>query len=238
MVRSNLIKKAAFLFFLGSHILLIGNTGYKNLSDAGLWTTVAVEYNIRPRYTLILSEEVRLYENTTRLNLLFTNVGLRYKINKHLSSSLSYRAIQLFNNESSFTFKQRIQWDILSKKKFRRVELSYKHRLQGEFKTGNPNSEVLFPKLFSRNRIRIKYTINKYFRSYASVELRYPFRTKLKPETAWNHWDRIRYQAGIDFKIKSGNTLGIYYLMQQKFSTKCAPEKLYVIGIEYTLNIK
>jgi hypothetical protein len=200
--------------------------------DAGLWTTTNLEWGINSRYTFILTEEIRLKENFTQLNLLYTNVGIEYKIFKFLKTSISYRSIQKAMLDQTFSYRHRIQWDINAKKKLGSFELSYRHRLQSEVRDLNSSDDGYLPEWYSRSKFQLKYNVSKVFGPYFAIELRYQIKDPRKPESD-NLWHRVRYQSGVDYKVNSHNYVGLYYLIQKEFNIK-EPQDLYIVGLEYT----
>ena len=203
--------------------------------DAGLWTTATLEYGLNSKFCLFITQEMRLKENLSRLNLFYTNLGLEYKIVKNLKTSLSYRQIHKFTPENYFSFRHRIQWDIGLKKSAGNFELSYRHRLQAEVRNVHSSEIGHLPEWYSRNKFQIKYSRNNKVEPYISVELRYQLFNPRNPESDYI-WHRVRYQGGIDYKINSHHTMGFYYLMQDEFNI-IDPQKMYIIGIEYTLKL-
>ena len=58
-------------------------------SDAGSWNTFSISYAFNKKLALLFTEELRLKENYSRLNLFYTNVGVEYT-----STRVIDRAIQ------------------------------------------------------------------------------------------------------------------------------------------------
>lgn len=203
--------------------------------DAGLWTTATFECNLNSKFGLFITQEMRLKENFSRLNLLYTNLGLEYKFEKNFKTSLSYRQIHKFMPENYFSFRHRVQWDITFKNNVENFELSYRHRLQAEVRNVYSSDKGYLREWYSRNKLQIKYDLNKKYAPYFSVELRYQILNPRNPESNYV-WHRIRYQTGIDHKINSHHSMGLYYLMQDEFNI-IDPQNIYIIGIEYTYKL-
>ena len=116
-------------FYLG-----IGKTVAQNYPDAGSWNTFNVEYGINSRFTALFTEEYRIKENFSRLNLFYTNLGIEYKVTKYIKAALVYRFIDKYQDDNSFSFRHRLMLDLTLKKKFGKLGLSYRQRLQAEEK--------------------------------------------------------------------------------------------------------
>lgn len=203
--------------------------------DAGLWTTATIEYGINSKFGFFVTEEMRLKENFTRLNLFYTNVGLEYKFNSNFKTALAYRPTQKFMPDNSFSYRHRLQWDVVLKKSSGNFDLSYRHRLQADVRNLYSSDIGAVPEWYSRSKFQLKYNISKQWAPYFSVEFRYQIFDPKNPESD-QVWHRVRYQGGIDFKLNSRNYLGIYYLIQNEFNI-IDPERIYIIGLEYTFKL-
>lgn len=75
-------------------VALIGEENFikaQTPADAGIWATINFELNTNSRTTFFLTEEIRTKEEFRQLDLVYTNIGMQYKISKHLKSSLGYK---------------------------------------------------------------------------------------------------------------------------------------------------
>lgn len=221
---------AAFLFTVN-----VNTSIAQDSPGLGFWTTATVEYGLNKKWNVFVTEEFRLKENLTRLNLFYTNVGVEYKITKNLKTSLVYRSTQKFMPNNFFSFRHRIQWDVTVKKEYGKFDLSYRHRLQSEVKNIYSSDIGRLPEWFSRSKFQVKYDLDKPYTPYVSVEFRYQILDHQNPRTNLL-WHRVRYQGGIDYKLNSHHYFGLYYLIQDEFDIE-NPERLYIIGLEYTFKI-
>ena len=78
----HLLNKIKILFLL----LLLNTAIYAQWDDAGMWNTFSIEKGITKKFSIALDEELRLRENFTQLNLLYTNLGVNYKLFKFLKT--------------------------------------------------------------------------------------------------------------------------------------------------------
>ena len=65
--------------------------------DAGSWNTLNVEKEIDSKFTALFTEELRLKENFSRLNLFYTNLGIEYKINNNNTFTAYYLIQREYN---------------------------------------------------------------------------------------------------------------------------------------------
>jgi hypothetical protein len=205
-------------------------------SDAGHWTTLSVDYSINKKWSIIAAEEIRFRENYSRLNLLFTNIGLEFNANKYVKSALVYRFINKLDDDNSFTFRHRLMWDIIAKYKYIRWSFLYRHMLQGEYRSYFTDEFGKLPEIYSRSKIEIGYNINKKWSTYLSAEMRYQIHD-YKRIVSEDNWHRIRVQAGIDYKLNKYSKIGTYYLIQKAFNVANL-ENIYITGLEYSMSLK
>lgn len=207
---------------------------YSQQSDAGMWNTFSIEKKINKRFSLGIDEELRFKENFTRLNLLYTNLGIIYRPNKEVKIALIYRLIEKYEDDDYFSYRNRLMLDISYKYKIKSLSLSYRSRIQSEVRNFYSSDKGKIPEWFWRNKFEVKYNIKKYS-PYIGTELRYQIKDPRNPETD-SGWHRIRIFGGVDYKINNMNSCGIYYLVQREWLT-LNPQNIYILGLEYTIDL-
>jgi hypothetical protein len=207
---------------------------YSQQSDAGMWNTFSIEKRITKKYSIGIDEELRFKENFTRLNLLYTNLGIIFRPNKEIKLAFIYRLIEKYEEDDYFSYRNRLMLDISYKYKIKSFSLSYRSRVQSEVRNYYSSEKGKVPEWFWRNKFEVKYSIKKYS-PYVGTELRYQFTDPRNPETDFG-WHRIRIFGGVDYKINNQNTCGIYYLIQKEWLT-LNPQNLYILGLEYSIDL-
>jgi hypothetical protein len=203
--------------------------------DAGMWNTISIEKEITKKFSLILDEEIRLRDNFSQLNLLYTNFGASYKIIKGLKVALIYRLIEKYEGTNyTFSFRNRLMLDISYRYKIQDFSISYRSRLQYEVRNYYSSDKGKLPEKFWRNKFEVKYDINK-FTPYVGVELRYQMNDP-RNQLADGGWHRARYFIGVDYDINKRNSVGIYYLIQREYYV-VDPMDLYILGLQYSLTL-
>ncbi len=211
---------------------LISQDQAKVFRDAGMWNTLNIKKKLNKKFSLVLTEELRLKENYTQMNLTYTDIGLEYNLGNKIKTSLVYRSIQKFIYDNPISYRNRLMWDISYKKRFNKWTFQYRHRLQAEVKNYSTSKNGHLWEWFSRSKFLFKYELNKRISPYFSTELRYQITDPRSPEYDYG-FHRSRYQLGIDYKVNSKQELGVYYLFQHEFNLSNLME-LYIIGVEYS----
>lgn len=211
------------------------STFAQSTNDAGLWTTFNIQKDLKKNVSVFLTEEFRLRENFTRLNLFYTDLGVAVRPFKFLKVSLAYRMIDKFLIDNTFSYRHRLMLDISLKKKAGQFSLSYRHRLQSELRNVYSSADGIVPEWYSRSKFELKYDTDEPVRPYISAEFRYQINDPRNVESD-KTLHRQRYIVGLDYKRNDRDTFGFYYLIQNEFNVS-APENIYIVGLEYTLTL-
>ena len=231
----DMMRKRIFLLMCCLHCIFLSKAiAQKNYPDAGSWNTFNVEYGINSHFSGLFTEEYRVKENFSRLNLFYTNIGVEYKVNKYFKAALVYRFIDKYQDDNSFSFRHRIMLDLTLKKKLGKFGLSYRQRLQAEKKDIYTSKRGYLTEWYSRNKLQAKYDLDKPYAPYVSVELRYQIHDLRNMESE-RTWHRARYVVGVDYELNHKSTFGIYYLIQKEWSV-LSPQDQYIVGLEYTIS--
>lgn len=204
--------------------------------DAGSWNTFSINYSLNKKWTILFTEECRIRENYSRLNLFYTNLGVEYKYSKFLKTALVYRLTNKFREDNRFSIRHRLMWDVVAKYGFGKLFVSYRHRLQVENRDINSSIDGYIPEWYSRNKFEISYQLTKKVSPYFSAEIRYQIHDPRNVDSD-ETWHRNRYQGGVDYEWSKKSKFGVYYLIQHEYNI-ASPENIYITGLEYTLNLK
>ena len=217
-------------------LLLIARFAVAQQTDAGLWTNFTIEKEITKKWSLYVEQEVRLKENYSQLDRLYTEIGGSYKPAKGLKISLAYRFIakedlvKYYWND--FRFGHRAMFEIFYKYRYRSLTFLYKTRIESEMKYIYSSDKGKVAGWHWKNKFEIKYRLMR-FEPFIGTELRYQFRDPRHPESDWL-LNRIWIYAGVDISIIKYHTLGIYYLLQKEWNLTNA-ENRYILGLQYSI---
>ena len=210
---------------------------FSQQNDLGMWNTFNFEYKLSKKFSLNATEEFRLKENLSQINLFYTNLGVSYRFNENFKFSPTYRFIQKRFDDGFFGMKHRLMLDFSYKHKFGPLNFSTRTRLQGEI--AYPNASALWKNIeyYWRQKFDFSFDLNSSrFSPYFGIETRVQFYTPYIKEFQGFGFSRTRIYAGCDFKINLYNTVGAYYLIQNDFQVN-DPTTLYIIGLEYSLSL-
>lgn len=226
----------AWIFFISVFFLVCikQNAQTGTGPDACLWTTLNLEKKFSNNLAVLYTQEFRLRENLSQINLFYSDIGVEYGLIKNLKTSLSYRNIQKVLPEGWVSLRHRITWDLNYKKKFNHLSLHYRNRIQTEYRNIYTSVKGKLPEWFWRQKFTAKYELSKRLTPYAAIEFRYQI-TDPRNQKDDRAWHRVRYQAGCDYQLDKRKSIGAYYLIQNEFETS-DPNELYVLGLELTIS--
>ena len=204
--------------------------------DSGNWTTFSVQHEFKKKFSLNIDQEFRIKENYSRMNLLYTNIGVSYKINKHLKVEPSFRHIDKFLIDGRISFRHRLTMDVTYKHKFGKLTISERARYQTEVKNVLSSRRGWQAEQYLRMRTGVDYKINDVFTANYNCEFRYQINVPGNDVVYNGVWHRIRNVLGVDINFNSKNTLNLYYLIQNEFNIG-DPENISISGIQYTIKI-
>lgn len=221
-----------FLLFLKSGV---SSFAQSQPEDAGMWNTFSIEKEFTKKFSVGIDEELRLRDNFSRLNLLYTNLGVSYKVIKGIKVSLIYRSIEKYLGDNrTFSYRNRLMLDISYRYKISELTFAYRSRLQSEVRDYYSSQKGKIPEWFWRNKFEFKYDIKKYT-PYLGTEIRYQIKDPRNPETN-EGWHRLRVYWGVDYNINKRNSVGVYYLIQREYGVY-NPQNFYILGLQYSLTI-
>ena len=238
MLKINLHKMKKIIFIISIIHLpfyILHSSSFAQHNDAWQWTTLSIEKKITPKMSVIVDEELRLFNNISRINLFYTNIGTSYKINNYFKVAGVYRWIEKSKPDGIYSSRHRFYIDAFFKYKYNPVTFVYRARLQTQVRDINSNEDGTVPESYWRSKFDFKFDLNRDYTPYIAAEFRYQFANNRLME-ANNTFDRGRYYIGCDYEINKRNSFGLYYMIQREFNVN-DPETDYTIGLAYSLSL-
>ena len=222
-MRSSVICLLFLLFFLGS--------GAQEVRDFGLWGTISYGGDINDDIDFSIEQEVRMEQNATTPGVIFTSVGLDYRLSRAFQVGLNYRFILNDRDGGIYGHRHRAMLDLQYREIIRQWTFAYRVRGQSEIRTRNYANEYGFaPTADIRNTFKTVYQLNRRFELYTSFDLRVLWSDPRTPD--FRGIDRFRYRLGTDVLIAREQSIGIFIQHQREINIS-NPEVEFMIGLEY-----
>jgi hypothetical protein len=222
---SKSVRLLVFLIFTTG--LLFCSPLYGQENDAGLWTSVSFEAKVVKKLTANISQELRFNENFTELGTSFTDAGLEYKINKYIQVAANYRFIQKRRIDDYYSFRHRIYVDVKYGRKIMPFEINWRGRFQDQFADLGRASNGGIPEYYLRNKLGLKYDLNKPYSPYISIELFSPLNYPRGIA-----FDNIRTTAGMDYEFTKHHKIELFYMIQKELNVS-KPQTDFIFGLGY-----
>jgi hypothetical protein len=136
-------------------------------------------------------------------------------------------------NKQGHEYMFRYQFDAVFKQKIDRVMVSFRLRYQNKNQLGLSESEGDIPTEYTRYRMGLSYKVKPLklnVKLFGEV-----FNEPRSPEKN-KGFNRHRYTLKLSRKFKNFGTLGIFYALQDDYSTPIKKSKS-IVGLKYSYNI-
>lgn len=215
--------------------LFITVSAHAQSNDFGMWNTVSINKEFTDKFSVGVDQELRLRENCSTINLVYTNFGATYKVTDFFKVGLVYRFIDKHKDDYTWGVRHRAYIDLTFKVKPAKFSIAYRARFQSEWRGAGYESDLgNVPEVFMRNQVKIGYNATDEIQPYIGTEVRWQIQNPRIPYH--ESIDRARYFAGVNYEINKHNTVGTYFLIQKEVNVMDR-QSLYILGLEYTLNL-
>ncbi len=200
--------------------------------DLALWIGLNLEKKINKKISLELSQQNRINENISTYGRGSVDLALTYKLIKGIRLMGSYTYLKRPNSDNSFTNEHRLSTALLLKKNIGHWDFSYRSMVQMRFKDIYSSKNGKTPKYYWRNKVGIKYKLNKYLSPYLTEEFYYPFN-----QTKINGFSKSRSVLGFDYTLNRKTQVGTYFLYQHELNAPKTTQRDFVFGLEFSYQL-
>ena len=229
------------VFLLLAAMLLVAQPAKSQSDDFGMWYELGVEKKLSKKWSLGLEGELRTRNNSKTTDRWAAGLSAEYKIVKGLKASVSYVFLNN-NNEEKLTFKSdgytpkkwtpgywgtrhRFNVSLTGSADWKRFSFSLRERWQYTYRPEAADKRYKFvynddDELTGYNMEAVKGKGKHVLRSRLQIGYDIPM-CKLDPFVnvemfnAKGGIQKMRYQAGIDYKIKKQHVLSLTYRYQR-----------------------
>jgi len=173
--------------------------------DLRMWTGVKIEKTFAKDWRISLEEEVRLRHNVSEVGKYFTELGIRYRINKNFALGGAFRFTRDRNNAEGFDNMGRYHLDLRYRGRVDFLTLYYRLRYQREADGLNMfDMSVRNEKLF-RNRIGLKVNSLDWVEPFVTAEVFQEISPYVAPQfISWRFVAGAAFEPGNFGEIKAG----------------------------------
>lgn len=214
-------------------LLMHSSISMAQVWDFSTWHRVKVGGDLNKKLSLSVEHQLRLFDNSRKIDDTFTEVGVNYDLPKGFELAGAYR-LAWSDSKYGFLNTHRYNIDVSYGRKIWKLKADLRARFQHR-----PSTSLLNERLEPQESpmfIRLKFSIayNKLKKWKPGLE----FETFIRVDNpAENGAHRFRYRAFLDYDLPKRQSLGLFYMLQTDYSGK-TPEFSSVVGVNYAYEWK
>lgn len=221
----------AFLLLLLNAALSLLAQETKVVSDLHLWTGVQLEKTFAKDWTVSLGEEFRFKHDISEINNYFTELGIRYRINKNFALQGNYRFTRDRKQDQSYENLSRYNFDLRYKGKLDFLTIKYRLRYQKEMEGFRMAEHNIPYETYMRHRIAFIINKMEFVEPYVSGEI-----FKLFMPTSYPRFEYMRLLLGLKYDMdKAGEIKAAFGFNRELVSTQ--PATIYMMRLNYTYKL-
>jgi predicted porin len=224
-----MLKKLYILFAI---VLFIPCIAESQVKDFDTWITLELKGSLFKHVKYDLTPELRLWDNSTRVESMLTELDVSVPFAKYFELGVLYR-YQLDITEPDYN--QRInRFGVFGQitYKVKRLKISYTGTYQQEYTNLNTSELGNVPENQHRHKIGLKYNIRKSkITPFASAEMYFTVKPAWKAQES-----KLRTSIGLEYKFSKKINAYIDYKYQKQFNnTNAKTDYILGMGMEYDL---
>ncbi len=174
--------------------------------DGQAWQGISLEYKANDKFTLLLTDEVRLDQNVSEFQLNLINLEVIYDLKKRVKLAGGYRfSLMPIVDRHRLYITPRLRHEL----KNINTKIYFSTQFQYEFDKKQNNTAHLRPKLLFQYEPKFPDKIEPFI----ATELFYRF-------TPDNNPDQFRIYTGLDYKLTKQITFKIAYIHAREFNVE------------------
>lgn len=214
------ICRCIFLF-----ILFAAKSVSAQYRDAGMWLSAGVSARLNKSFDASVVPEIRLNENISAWQSLFSDFGLEYKLSKNFFTTYTHR-MGIRNRDTYTELRNRGQLGFGIKLKWREFSFTLQTRYQLSIDAARSENDPDFTSTF-RTKGQIKYSGIKKTELSASYEV-----FNNSSQYGGFEWQNWRAAIQVERKYKKVNFISVGYLIQRDLTSKI-PETDYIVTANF-----
>lgn len=183
-------------------------------TDGGLWNSVSVEKGVIKKLDLNVELGVRLDQDMTDWESVFTDISVKYKVNDLIRTAFTYRLGMKFDDAGLPVSRHRGAFDISLGTEWRDLDIGYRIRYQANTSGVTAAESGIEFKNALRNKLSLSHKIIKRTRLEASGEIFVGYN-----ERYGNEISDYRLKLGVERRLKKRQYLSLGALYQSEVRT-------------------
>lgn len=214
-----------------SFIIILPSLVWSQEKDFGIWYCLNAEIGLIKHLDLDLSGNIRTFRDASKIDESFGEIGLTYKVSKHVSFGGAYRLTGRLEDDSEYHNIHKWFAYIKGSGDLRNLSFSGRFMFQIQQKTYMKNAEDSIPYYHGRLKLAAKYKFQGFpIDPYISYEAFWPM---FKPTE--NQIDKNRFTLGLEYKMKKKRSFELEYIFQRDYKPHLSD--ISIIALVYNFKI-
>ncbi len=203
------------------------------ISDFQTWSTISLVKEFDFDLKLSLSEEFRLYENSTKIDEYFTELGIEYKLNKYFAFGGGYRYITNYTKKGNIKTENRFDAKVVFDFSIDRFSFDYRLKYQTD-NENSTNDNVTKPFEHTlRNQLKISYNIKGIkLEPYILSDLYYSINLDDISE-----FSKLKNSLGLEYELSKKNSFDLFLMTERELNITDFERNL-ILGLGYKYKFK
>lgn len=197
--------------------------------DAALWVNLFFEKKLSDKVDLHVEFKNRFNNNLNDYGLGYADIGGSFSLNKQVKFQAELGYGKTRNVNGSYSNRYRGNVAIILKKEIGALSVLYRNQLQLRMRDVYTSEYGKIPQYIDRNKLTIKYELNKRFTAYVYEELYLPFDQRKNKGLS-----RSRSAAGLEFNITKKITIEGFFIYQHELNAFNRTNRDFIYGIGYS----
>jgi hypothetical protein len=224
-MKMTMIRRISILFIT----ILLTVSVFAQDKDFGIWYGVSASHKVTKKLGVDLSADVRTFNKAAKIEEAFLEGGLSYEFNKYLEAAGSYRLSKSIEDNDSYYFRHKFFVDVKGTLPAGNFSFSARLRFQARTKTYIQDANDEHPDYTGRVKVKAVYKTPVFpINPYVYVE---SFTPMFSDKT--RSIEKIRYSAGLDFKIAKKHSVELEYILQHDYLPHLSD--LNIISVNYNI---
>ena len=213
------------LFF--SLSLSLSFIGYSQVTTGNAWVSTGISYRVSG-FTLGLEEGIRFTD--ADINQTYSDVSVKYKINKYLRTGFTWRNAQKNGFLDATRIDNRFSGDIIGRYKKKKTLTFIRLRYQSKYKDWFVSKNGHLPESYVRTKLGFRYSLRKKMSLETAAESYYAFKNEA------NYINRYRIYFGVNYQIKKQHAVELNYIYQSE-TQEANPEAGHILSLSYSYDL-
>lgn len=196
--------------------------------DARLWMNLNLSKRYDNGFEWQVTVQNRLNNNMSQYNG-YVSPLLGYRVGKHVRVLAGLTAGGKRELNGDYSLVRQLFGGFILRQKTGKFTFSYRNLTQAQANGTGPFGERVVPATLNRNKLQVRFGLNKHIELFVSEELYVTLTNTYK----YDEIGRSRTIAGAEYKLSKKSSIELFYLFQRQYDFKNVASRYFIYGITF-----